>query len=322
VDPALPTGAPRGPIAVTGASGWIGRRLREVAQSRGEACRALQRADLEAGRLEAALAGCRAVVHLAGLAHASAGEAEHRDANCALAGRVAAAAARAGVRRMVFVSTAKVMGERSARPLSEADPPAPADAYGRAKLDAERALLAAHAPPRFEVVVLRPPLVYGPGVRANFLALLRAARSPWPLPLADARAPRSMVYVDNLVDALLFACDAPQASGRVFFVADDADACVAGLLRGLRGHWGRPARLFALPAAAWRALRAAGAALGRDPGPALDRLTQPLQVDASALRSIGWRAPVAPGEALAATADWFAAARDGAPHAPRSGVVR
>ncbi|MFO1199755.1 MAG: NAD-dependent epimerase/dehydratase family protein [Burkholderiaceae bacterium] len=293
------------PLALTGPHGWIAGRVRAAAGRRGTPVRDVERADLATDdALARALAGCGAVVHLAAIAHRPRGTVDDGDfdaVNHRLALRIASVARESGVRRFVFVSSAKVMGERSPRPFVETDPPAPADAYARSKLAAERALLALHAPGRFDVVVARPPLVYGAGARANFAALVRLARRPWPLPLANATATRSLVHVDNLADALVFLCTNAHAAGGTYFVADGTEVSVARLVGRVRELQGRSPRLFPMP----RALRAVAATLGRvigaDPSPIFERLFEPLQVDASALRALGWRPPLQAGRALDAT---------------------
>lgn len=306
---------PEAPVALTGPRGWIAGRVRAAARRRGTPVRDVERAALASDdALARALAGCGAVVHLAAIAHRPRGSVDDDafDAvNHRLAQRVAHAARDAGVRRFVFVSSAKVMGERSARPFVETDPPAPADAYARSKLAAERALLALHAPRRFEVVVARPPLVYGAGARANFAALVRLARRPWPLPLANATAQRSLVHVDNLSDALLFLCANADAAGGTYFVADGTDLTVARLVGRVRELQGRPLGLFPMPRALRTVATSLGRLLGADPAPIFERLFEPLQVDASALAALGWRPPLEAGRALDATLRSMASATRG-----------
>lgn len=248
--------------------------------------------------------GCRAVLHLAAVAHhrrGSPAEEVYEEVNHQLARRVANAAREVGVDRIVLVSTAKVMGERSDRPFNEFDTPAPKDAYARSKLAAERTLLELNLPGRFEVVVARPPLVYGQNARANFAALMRLAGRRWPLPFSDATAVRSLVHIDNLVDALLFLCESPHAAGRTFFVTDGTEVSVADLVGRYRRLRGRPPSLFPLPAA----LRELACAIARRAGvelaPVFERLFSPLQFDAAGLRAIGWHPPLSPEAALDAT---------------------
>lgn len=297
-------------LGVTGARGWIGRRLCEVAAARAVRVRAVSREELgSVAACRAALEGCDAVVHLAARAHLPAARAdagEHERANVDVSRVVAeAAAGTASVARVVLVSSAKAADAHARAPGLEPGAGATADPYARSKLASERAMEAAAAGTRLELVVVRPPLVYGPGVRANFLALLRLADTPWPLPLADARGRRSMVYVDNLVDALLFVCESSNAAGRTLSVADGTDFDVCDLVRELRRRLGRDERLFRLPPAGWRLSLRLSRIVGVDLAGARDRLFEASQVEGDALRTLGWRAPVDPGRALDETVRWY-----------------
>lgn len=293
-------------IAVTGANGWIGARFCTMAEARGHRVRPVRRESLLATSASAqALAGCDYLVHLAALVHqsnAAVSPDDYQQANVELTRRLAKAAGDAGIQRFVLVSSVKVAGERTAGPVDENQPPDPSDDYARSKLQAERLLLNAEQPWPFEVVIARPPLVYGPGVRANFRVLLRAAESRLPLPLAGAQAPRSMIYLDNLVDALLFLCEAPGAAGQILFVSDGRDLTVADLIRAIRANRQRPARLFAIPEALLRLLAQAARIVGVGSGSAgIDRLFNPLQISIDAIRKLGWTPPVGFEQALAET---------------------
>ena len=201
---------------------------------------------------------------------------------------VARSAAAEGA-RMVFLSSVKVHGEHSSAPLTESAPLAPADDYARSKADAEGAL---HSVTGLQLVVLRPPLVYGPGVKANFLMLMKAIAAGIPLPLASVSNRRSFVYAGNLVDAILRCIADRGALGRTYFVSDGAALSTPALCRTIGEALGRPARLFPFPSA-WL------------PGP----LAHSLHVDDSALRTeLGWRAPFSADEGLRETARWY---RDG-----------
>ena len=151
------------------------------------------------------------------------------------------------------------------------------------------------------MVVLRLPLVWGPGVRANFLALLRLAASPWPLPLAGARSRRSMLYLDNAVDALLHAACAPDLGGRAFFVSDGTGQSVAEWIASIRRAQGRTPSLFAVPQTM---LRASATALGRRNKH--DRLFARALVDDTAFRATGWHPPVDVDTGIAHTLAWLA----------------
>ncbi len=306
-------------VAVTGASGFIGRHLVTALQRRGVATRPLLRradagmadgiviGDLTQGdALPRALAGVDCIVHCAGMAHvALRGDADHARAtqiNVEATRTLAVAAAEAGVRQFIFLSSAKVMGEHSgARPWTESDPVAPADPYARSKAAAEVALAEVAASSGLGITVLRPPLVYGPGVRANALRLLALADSPWPLPLGSATARRSMVFVGNLVDAVIACIGRQEAQGQTFFVTDAEDWSVAQVLRTLRTQLGRPERLLPCPASL---LRLGAGLAGR--GDDMNRLVQPFRCSSAQLQQrLGWKPPVPVEEALRITVDWY-----------------
>lgn len=310
---------------VTGATGFVGRVLVDELLRRGFAVRgAVRRKVLLAASAEpvdvgnltpntdwrAALQDVDTVFHLAARVHVRGNpqeDAEHERVNVAATAALANASVDAGVRRFVFVSSVKVMGECSKQgPFNESDLTRPQDAYGRSKLAAEELL--AQTARAMALTIVRPPLVYGPGVRANFLSLLRLADSPWPLPLAAAVARRSMVYVGNLVDALIACATVPHPVPAVYFVADDQDLSVAELVKELRAAFGLRTRLWPLPAAAAGVL---AAVIGRRD--AAQRLFAPLQIDTNRIRrELGWAPPFDQREALALTARWFRATRSGA----------
>jgi nucleoside-diphosphate-sugar epimerase len=200
------------------------------------------------------------------------------------------------VRRFVFVSSVKVNGEatRPGMPFRADDAPHPEDAYGQSKHEAETGLreLARSVP--MEVVVVRPPLIYGPGVQANFRALMRAVARGWPLPLGAIHNQRSFVALDNLVDLLLLCARHPAAANRTFLVSDGHDLSTTELLRRMARAMGRPARLWPFPTGVLRAL--AGLA-GR--AAVAQRLCANLQLDIAPTRSqLGWTPPVDVDEGL------------------------
>ena len=276
-------------IAVTGATGFIGRAL--CAQLGGEhdvrAVMREQTGDLARFRdWPSVLGGRDAIVHLAAYAHGRGDAAALRAVNVD-ATIAAAEAARASGAHFIFVSSIKVHGEHSATPLHESSPLAPSDPYARSKAQAEEAL---HAIPGLRLTVLRPPLVYGAGVKANFLALLRAIARGLPLPLASIDNRRSVVYVGNLVDAIARCLADGRSVGRTYLVADREAPSTPTLCRSIGVALQRPARLFPFPPA-WLPLK---------------QLTRSLEADASAIRAeLGLQPPVSLEEGLRLTARWY-----------------
>jgi nucleoside-diphosphate-sugar epimerase len=215
-------------------------------------------------------------------------------------------AATVGVKRFVFISTAKVWGEGRAAPYTEADPPAPQDDYARSKLAAEEGLFAIARETGMEVVVLRPPLVYGPGVRANFESLMGAVERGSLLPLGAIRNARSLVSSANLGTAIVSALTNPAAANRVFGISDGEDVSTPDLIRRLAAALGRPARVLSVPRAL---LLAAGAITGR--GSAVSRLVGTFVLDTSAIRTeLGWRPVLSLNEGLRETAKWYRSDRN------------
>jgi nucleoside-diphosphate-sugar epimerase len=229
--------------------------------------------------------------------------AEYRRSNVEGTRSLAAAARRAGVRRLLFLSSAKVHGERSAWPFTEVEVPHPEDAYAVSKLEAEEALKQTLAGGRTQWTILRPPLVYGPEVRANFLRLLRAVARGVPLPLAAIDNRRSLLYVGNLVDAIRTCLEHEDAGGRMWLVSDGEDLSSPELVRRLARALNRPARLVPVPV--WL-LRLAGGLSGKTA--AVNRLVDSLQLDAAAIRAdLRWTPPYSVDQGLLETARWFRA---------------
>jgi len=207
-------------------------------------------------------------------------------------------AAKAGVKRFVFISTIKVNGEGRVAAYRETDAPTPEDAYAISKWEAEQGLQRIARETGLEVVILRPPLVYGPGVKANFLRLMRTVERGWPLPLGAIHNQRSLLYLGNLVDAIRVCVEHPAAAGQTFLLDDGEPVSTPELIRAVARAMGRPAHLLAVPVSV---LELAGALLGKRA--AVARLTGSLYVDSSAIRSrLGWRPPYSMEAGLAATA--------------------
>jgi nucleoside-diphosphate-sugar epimerase len=305
-------------ILVTGANGFVGRALCDHLIASGHAVtRAVRRGsglpdEVVVGNIgpstdwRAALAGCHAVVHLAARVHMMQDDAHerhalYREANTEATLNLARQAANAGVKRFVFISTIKVNGEGADAPYRETDAPAPEDAYAMSKWKAEQGLRQIEQATGLEVVILRPPLVYGPAVKANFLRLMEMVERGWPLPLGAIRNRRSLLYLGNFVDAIRLCIDHPAAAGQTFLLDDGEPVSTPELVRALAHAVDRPARLWAVPV---RALELAGALLGKRA--AVARLTGSLYVESSAIRSrLGWTPPHTLAQGLAATvADW------------------
>lgn len=311
-------------VLVTGAHGFVGRALCRALRDAGNTVTGLVRregqrerdvgewvdasvdfAGLDAAWPAALQVDC--VVHLAARVHvmredAADPEAAFHATNVDGALRVARAAWRHGVRRFVFVSSIKAMAEAdSGRPVREDDPPAPQDPYGRSKRAAEEALIRLGLETGLDVVIVRPPLVYGPEVRANFLSLMNAVWRGVPLPLGAIRAKRSLIYIDNLVNALVQCATDARAAHQCFHVADDDALTIADLAGALGRHLDRPARLLPVPAS-WLSL--AARLTGRTAQ--IDRLVGSLQLDTTRIHTIlDWQPPHSTDEGLAATARWY-----------------
>ena len=314
-----------GHLFVTGANGFIGQVVCARLVKLGHRVKAAVRDPGRAGALPAmiervtvpdlsggtdwgnALDGSAGVIHLVSPAELPGAneqqQLEHfRSVNVEGSARLARAAAAAGVRRFVYMSTLKVNGETSpAAGFTEDDAPRPEDAYGVSKWEAERILHRIAAETGIEVVILRPPLVYGPGVKGNFLRLLKLVAHGMPLPLASVHNRRSLIYLGNLVDAIIAAVNAPQPIDQTYLVSDGEDVSTPDLIRAIAQALGARARLFPCPLA----LLKAGAALTGRSGE-LARLTGSLQVDASLIRrELGWRPPFTLVQGLAETARWY-----------------
>jgi nucleoside-diphosphate-sugar epimerase len=240
-----------------------------------------------------AASGIDAVVHLAARVHvtgddARTDEGRFRAVNVDGAVGLARAAREARVRRFVLASSTTVYGERSGdAAFRESSPPAPTTPYARSKLDGERAVAEALAGSETELVVLRPPLVYGPGAKGNFERLVRLVGRGIPLPLASVRNRRSLLFLGNLVDAIVRTLDHPAAAGRTYNVTDLRDVSTPELISGIAAALGRRPRLWPCPVGL---LRAAAALAGRSAE--LSRLVDDMAVDASSIRAeLGWEPP-------------------------------
>jgi nucleoside-diphosphate-sugar epimerase len=298
-------------VALTGATGFIGRHLLRELPKRGYRIRVILRrpsavppeassavvGDLARPQnMSAALAGVDAVIHSAGIAHAMSGvpEDDYRVLNTEATIGLARAAERAGAKRFVFLSSIRAQSGPVANGiLTEEHEPRPTDAYGQSKLAAEQGL----ARLGLDWVALRPVLVYGPGVKGNMAALLRLAGSPYPLPLAGLTGKRSLLALDNLVTAIDAVLAAPASLRRPLIVADPEPLTVAAMIVAMRAGLGRGPGLFPAPRAI---MEAACRALGR--AQAFERLAGSLVASPAALQALGWVPPVETRAGLAALA--------------------
>ena len=301
-----------GRVLVTGASGFIGRALVADLAAAGHPVRAAMRhpADVFSREVEvvavsdltrpvewrALLKGVDTVVHLAGISHAGPGiaEAAYDRVNRVATAELAAAAQRAGVHRLVFVSSIRAQcGPAATHTLSEQGSSQPTDAHGRSKLAAEEAVRASNVP----FTILRPVLIYGPGVKGNMARLIELARTPWPLPFGLMSNRRSLLSRDNLIGAIHHALQTPGTAGETYVVADRTPVSLAEIVIALRAGLGRPPRL--LPVPTWP-LALALKATGRHE--TWERLGGELRVDPAKLLRAGWRPTVQTHDGLAAMA--------------------
>lgn len=311
---------PSSRILVTGASGFVGsavvarlkeedRRVISAFRGRVSSEDIVTSPDLSpSANWRPLLGDVAVVVHTAARVHimndsASDPLAIFREVNVEGTLALARQAAEAGVRRFVFLSSVKVNGEitLSGKPFSEADTPSPVDAYGISKAEAEAGLRQIAQETGMEVVIIRPPLVYGPGVRANFQSMMRWLQRGVPLPFQSLENRRSLVALGNLVDLIVLCTGHPAAANRTFLVADGEDMSTPELLRRTAAALGTKARLFPMPAG----ILAAAASIVGKPTVA-QRLCSSLQVDIGTTRRVlDWRPPLTVNQGLDQAARWF-----------------
>lgn len=305
-------------IAVVGAGGFVGRPLVGRLASDGHDVVPVVRTpqglagervigDIVSADWAPVLSGADVVIHLAARVHMMNDQAEDplaefRRVNTAGTLALAQAAARAGVKRFIFLSTIKVNGEatRPGQPFRSTDLPQASDPYGISKQEAEAALLELAQATGMEVTVIRPPLIYGPGVKGNLRSLIKALRRGVPLPLGGITGNRrSLVGIGNLISLIGVAMTHPAAANATFLVSDGEDVSTTGLLQTLARAMGRKPRLLPVPAGA---IRLVAALTGKKA--AADRLVGNLQVDISDTREkLGWTPPVSLGAGMQAAVD-------------------
>lgn len=295
-----------GKVLVTGAGGFVGTALCRRLGANGVAVLKGVR-----GAAPSPGMGIDVVVHLAGRVHVMHESSAdplpaYRAANTLGTLNLARQAVAAGVRRFVFVSTVKVNGEGRPAAYAESDAPGPADPYAKSKWEAEQGLRTIAAESTMEVVIVRPPLVYGPGVKANFLSMMRWVERGLPLPLGAIHNQRSLVALDNLVDFLMVCATHPAAANQTFLVSDGEDLSTTELLERMAAALGKPSRL--LPVPLWL-LSTVASLLGK--GRFVLRLCGSLRVDTAKARALlGWSPPLSVEEGLRRVAADFLANRE------------
>lgn len=312
-------------ILITGGAGFVGRQtVRHLAATTAhELMVSVRRQDADLSRMASVhvtgeineevswstvLAGVDVVIHAAARVHvmndaATDPIAEFRKVNVAGTLSLARQAAAAGVRRFIFLSSIKVNGEGTepGRPYTADAAPAPADSYGISKMEAEQGLRALSAKTGMEVVIIRPVLVYGPGVKANFRSMMKWLSKGIPLPLGAITNKRSLVALDNLVDLIATCIEHPRAANQTFLVSDGEDISTSELLRRMAAALGAPARLLPIPAGL---LECVATLLGRRD--MARRLCGSLQVDIrKTCELLGWSPPYSVDMTLHKTAEHF-----------------
>lgn len=311
-------------ILITGANGFVGQHLGVYLVKQGHQVIATSRSRdatfdyipthvAKVGDIDVktdwttALKGVEVVIHLAARVHVMREKAadpllEFRRMNAKGTLQLAQQAAETGVRRLVYLSSIKVNGEETiSHPFTEQDETIPEDPYARSKWEAEQHLMDVGAQTGLEVSIIRPPLVYGAGVRGNFLSLLELAAKAWPLPLASIDNRRSLVGIENLCSLIEVCVRHPQAAGEVFLVSDGQDISTPELIRMLAEAMQRPCRLLPFPTSF---LAIASKLLGQQG--VWERLAGSLQVDiGKARQQLGWEPPVPLEQGLADTVDWY-----------------
>lgn len=300
-------------VLVTGAGGFIGRALCKAVLARADEVFGLVRSETpsipglqlihtpleDTAQLASSLNGVDCVVHLAGRAHKLADNvadplAEFRAVNCNATLGLARQAVAAGVKRFIFISSIGVNGNNNVRPFIASDQPKPAEPYALSKWEAEQGLWPIQQETGMELVIIRPPLVYGPCAPGNFGSLVRWIEKGVPLPLGAIHNKRSLVGIDNLVDLIIRCIDHPAAANQVFLAGDGEELSTTELLRGVGKAMGKPARLVPVPAGL---LQFGATLLGKKA--MAQRLFGSLQVDISkTCELLDWKPPYTVEEGL------------------------
>jgi nucleoside-diphosphate-sugar epimerase len=292
-------------VLITGVTGFVGSHLVSALHLKGyQVCAALRKASSQAYPFESLVTGeggdglewllkdIDAVIHCAGKAHMdrSVGEAEYHRVNGENTLKLARAAEKARVKKFIFLSSVRAQsGPWASSLITETDPPRPTDAYGRSKWQAEQELHQLD----LDYVALRPVLIYGQGVKGNMASLLKLAHKPWPLPIKSLQAHRSLLAIENLIDAIEAILLWKEELRRPFLVSDEEKLTLAEMVTSLRAGWGRSPQLFSVP---HKLLEIASTCLGQRQ--AFQRLSQPLIVKTDALKQLGWRPRLSTGQGL------------------------
>ncbi|WP_434526252.1 UDP-glucose 4-epimerase family protein [Photorhabdus asymbiotica] len=300
-------------ILLTGSSGFVGRAILDklsgkLVKTLGRTRPTNQSSNFFSGTIDCdtdyslALEGVKVVIHSAARVHIINDSvldplAAFREVNVEGTLNLARQAIVAGVKRFIFISSIKVNGEETnpSTPFRYNDIPAPSDAYGQSKAEAEEELKKLAHLTGMELVIIRPPLVYGPGVKANFKSLMAVVNKGLPLPLGAIHNQRSLVALDNLVDLIVTCVDHPQAANQTFIVSDDQDISTTDLLKKMANALDKPSRLIPIPMN-W--IRFIAGLFGKKP--VADRLCSSLHVDITHTKQVlGWTPPVTMDEELA-----------------------
>lgn len=314
--------APNVKLLITGASGFLGRHLCAAAVGKGIPIRRAVRRSTGSGDWgmgdisgktdwSAALKGVDTVIHLAGRVHIMQDHGNHllaefRRVNAEGTFNLAIQAARAGARRFIFISSSKVNGEMTLPriPFTTNDKPAPVGPYALSKYEAEQTLQTVNGKTGLEIVIIRPPLIYGPGAKANFRKLIEAVDRGIPLPFGSIQNRRSFLSLTNLVDLIYRCVEHPKAAGATFLASDGEDVSTPELVRRIAKALGRPAKL--LPVPEWL-MKLGGTITGKSAE--VERLCGSLQIDSSkARRVLGWTPRCSMEEELRRVAEWWKSA--------------
>ena len=312
-------------VLITGANGFLGKEVTKILVKQGFGVRCAFRqakhpefvnvlyesclvGDIDiTTKWQQALQNIDTVIHLAARVHVMKETEmdpllEFRKINVEGTKRLASQAAAAGVKRLIFISSVKVNGEKTLEgPFTEESTPKPCDPYGISKWEAEQELQRCSEKTGLELVIIRPPLIYGPGVGGNFLRLLNWVNKGFPLPLKRVNNARSLANVGNVADFILLCVKHNQAAGHTFFVTDGKDMSTSELINQLAEIMNRPSRSFSFPSGL---IRTMAHLMGK--GAEVERLLGSLQIDDSKARELlGWKSPVSVKEGLSQTVDWY-----------------